>query len=144
MTQTQQIRQELVDNPDGITPMDALEKFGCFRLGARIHDIKNGVGCDPLDVETINETKGGKTYARYKAADNSGGVEVNYSPKLPKYVKKLAQAGEPITARMGTVGEVIPALRRTLCLDCSTNFVTGKTFYGKCDNCGKTKTVVTQ
>ena len=41
---------------NGITPMDALDLFGCFRLGARIADIKKmgydivtervkGVGC---------------------------------------------------------------------------------------------------
>lgn len=69
MKQTQQIREYLLEHPEGITPIDALNLFGCFRLGARIWDIKHGVGCDPLEIETVNETKGGKTYARYKKAE---------------------------------------------------------------------------
>lgn len=68
MTQASQILDYLLNHPEGITPLEALEKFGCFRLGARIHDIRNGntPSGKAYPVETINETKGGKTYARYK------------------------------------------------------------------------------
>lgn len=31
---------EYLKEGNGITPMDALDLFGCFRLGARIADIK--------------------------------------------------------------------------------------------------------
>lgn len=43
-----------------ITPMDALNKFGCFRLGARIADLKK----DGYDIKT-RIAKGGKNYAIY-------------------------------------------------------------------------------
>lgn len=33
---------------DTITPMDALQKFGCFRLAARIKDLRD----DGWDIET--------------------------------------------------------------------------------------------
>lgn len=69
MSVTQQIRDYLSDHPEGLTPIDALDKFGCFRLSGRIYDIKNGVGCDPLDILTETETRGGKSYARYKKAE---------------------------------------------------------------------------
>ena len=39
MTQTQQILTALQQG-DRITPIDALSRFGCFRLSARIADIK--------------------------------------------------------------------------------------------------------
>ena len=44
-----------------ITPMDALNKFGCFRLGARIADLKK----EGYDIKT-RIAKGGKNYAIYK------------------------------------------------------------------------------
>lgn len=44
-----------------ITPIEALEKYGCFRLGARIFDLKK-LG---WDIRTEKEKKNGKTYARY-------------------------------------------------------------------------------
>lgn len=39
MSQTQQILQALKSG-DKITQMDALQRFGCFRLGARILEIR--------------------------------------------------------------------------------------------------------
>lgn len=44
-----------------ITPMDALREFGCFRLGARIWDLKQ----QGQDIRRVMETRNGKTYARY-------------------------------------------------------------------------------
>lgn len=40
MTQTQGILRLLEDYPDGITAIDALNEVGCFRLAARISDLK--------------------------------------------------------------------------------------------------------
>jgi len=40
MTQAQQILQYLQDG-NSITPLEALHKFGCLRLGARIWDLRN-------------------------------------------------------------------------------------------------------
>ena len=50
---------------NGITPMDALDLFGCFRLGARIADLKK------RGYEIITEkvkVDGGKYVARYHLA----------------------------------------------------------------------------
>ncbi len=38
MTQTQWILEQLKRGP--LTPMDALNGCGCFRLGARIHELR--------------------------------------------------------------------------------------------------------
>ena len=44
-----------------ITPLEALEYCGSFRLSARIKNLRDaGYG-----IETVSETKNGKTYARY-------------------------------------------------------------------------------
>ncbi|MFA5300179.1 MAG: helix-turn-helix domain-containing protein [Lutibacter sp.] len=40
---------------NSITPIEALERFGCFRLGARIFDLKKK-GFE-IKTETVTETK---------------------------------------------------------------------------------------
>ena len=59
-TQKQQILAYL-EKGKAITPLQALNKFGCFRLAARIADLRN----DGLNIETKNVTKNGKTFASY-------------------------------------------------------------------------------
>jgi len=44
-----------------ITPIDALNKFGCLRLSARIKDLRDG----GLNIATKYVTKAGKTFASY-------------------------------------------------------------------------------
>ena len=61
MTQNQQIKSYL-EKGKSITPIQALEKFGCFRLAARISDLRN----DGLNIATKIVTKDGKTFASYK------------------------------------------------------------------------------
>ena len=46
-----------------ITPLEALEKFGCFRLGARIADLKKQ-GFD-IDTKIVKNEGTGKRYASY-------------------------------------------------------------------------------
>jgi hypothetical protein len=47
----------------GITPLDALHRFGCFRLGARIFDLRRrGWEIDSTMVKTVT----GKRIALYK------------------------------------------------------------------------------
>lgn len=46
---------------DRITPMDALARWGCFRLGARIWDLKQAGWPVQMDYMTRN----GKTFAVY-------------------------------------------------------------------------------
>lgn len=43
MTQVNEILSLMREKPEGITPLDALVEVGCFRLAARISDIK-GLG----------------------------------------------------------------------------------------------------
>ena len=61
MTQNQQIKTYL-EKGKSITPIDALNKFGCFRLAARINELRK----DGLNIATKIVTKEGKTYASYK------------------------------------------------------------------------------
>lgn len=46
---------------NSITPVDALRDFGCFRLAARIDELRQR----GHDIETIAEKRNGKKYARY-------------------------------------------------------------------------------
>jgi len=61
MTQTEMIRTHLENGRD-ITPLEALDQYGCFRLAARIDELRKA----GLDIETITETRNGKKYAKYK------------------------------------------------------------------------------
>lgn len=63
-SQASAILQHLKEG-NGITPIDALNLFGCFRLGARIADLKK-MGYD-IVTERI-KVEGGKYVARYHLA----------------------------------------------------------------------------
>jgi hypothetical protein len=60
MTQTNSILDYLKTGKS-ITPLEALDRFGCFRLGARILDIKH-LGWD-IDTEIVEQN--GKRFASY-------------------------------------------------------------------------------
>lgn len=60
-TQNQQILKHL-QTGGSITPLDALNLYGCLRLGARIYELKK----QGIKIETKYETRNGKTYARYE------------------------------------------------------------------------------
>ena len=59
-TQSQLILKHL-DAGHSITPIEALHSFGCFRLGARIYDIKQ----QGHNIETTTVKAGGKSFASY-------------------------------------------------------------------------------
>ena len=61
MSQSDQIRAALMLGRS-LTPLDALQDYGCFRLAARIADLRR----EGMDIECISETKNGKRYARYQ------------------------------------------------------------------------------
>jgi hypothetical protein len=75
MTQTETILAHL-EAGHSITPLDALREYGCFRLAARIKDLRDA----GHDVQTDWETDGEKKWARYSlrrpvpayAADGQG------------------------------------------------------------------------
>lgn len=50
-----------------ITPLEALTKFGCFRLSARIHDLRHKQGFDNIVTERVL-TSSGKYVAQYRLA----------------------------------------------------------------------------
>lgn len=45
-----------------LTPIDALNMFGCFRLGARIADLRKS----GMKIVTKYVTENGKTFAQYR------------------------------------------------------------------------------
>ena len=62
MTQAEEIRSAL-EAGERLTPLDALERFGCFRLGARIYDLRReGM---KIESEMVEDRATGKRYARY-------------------------------------------------------------------------------
>ena len=60
MSQEQQILNHLKSGR-ALTPIEALSKFGCFRLGARIHDLRNQGY--PILTRTVKSK--GKQFAEY-------------------------------------------------------------------------------
>jgi hypothetical protein len=59
-TQLLKIRKHL-ESGLSITPIEALNNYNCFRLGARIYDLKR-IG---MNIETRMITKGKKHFAEY-------------------------------------------------------------------------------
>ena len=62
MSQTSKILNHLLQGYS-ITPIEALRRFDCFRLAARIKDIRNE-GYDIITVIVDND-KGRKHFAKY-------------------------------------------------------------------------------
>jgi hypothetical protein len=57
-THTKQIKEHL-EKYGHINPLVALNEYGCFRLGARIHELRNA----GMDIKTIrDEVKGFAIY----------------------------------------------------------------------------------
>ena len=59
MSQRTEILQSLREGP--ITPLEALDKHGCFRLAARIEELRQA----GHQVVTHRVTQDGKTFAQY-------------------------------------------------------------------------------
>lgn len=65
MTQTESIYRHLL-NHGSITPLEALNLYGCMRLGARIWDLRRaGMGIRKTMESRKNADGQLKTYARY-------------------------------------------------------------------------------
>ena len=62
VTQKSKVRAHL-QSGQSITPIDALERYGCFRLAAIIHTLKNDYGMD-IKTELI-KNKYGTKYGKY-------------------------------------------------------------------------------
>lgn len=60
MKQTSEILIHLIDH-EKITPMEALNKYGCFRLASRINDLRR----EGHDIKTKMVESNGKRFAEY-------------------------------------------------------------------------------
>lgn len=73
--------REYLEAGHSITPIDALNMFGCFRLGARIADLKK----EGLDIRTeivhddVNDNR--KRWAKYSLAARPA-VDISASGEL--------------------------------------------------------------
>ena len=63
MTQTDLILRLLEERPEGITALDALNEAGCFRLAARISDLRAAGNVITSEMVTLTS---GKRVARYR------------------------------------------------------------------------------
>jgi len=61
MSQTNEILKHMQQG-NTITPIEALSLFNCFRLGARIKDLRDSGHA----ITTHKQTENGKTFARYE------------------------------------------------------------------------------
>jgi hypothetical protein len=61
-TQTDQILKHL-QGGGTLTPLEALDKFGCFRLGARIFDLKQEGHANEKEMVDVGA---GKRVAQYR------------------------------------------------------------------------------
>tara|TARA_R110000868_G_scaffold402329_1_gene678570 strand:- start:4571 stop:4774 length:204 start_codon:yes stop_codon:yes gene_type:complete len=61
MSQQNEILSHLISG-QSLTPFDALQQFGCFRLAARIRDLRD----DGHDILTEIVEQGDKRWARYR------------------------------------------------------------------------------
>ena len=65
MTQTEMILEHMQKN-GGITQADAIRLFGCYRLGARVYDLKErGIDVQKTMVPGVNRYGKRTRYARY-------------------------------------------------------------------------------
>ena len=60
-TQRQKIREALIEGRS-LTPQDAVIHFGCMRLAARIHELRE----EGMAITKDMVTKGDATFARYR------------------------------------------------------------------------------
>jgi hypothetical protein len=68
MSQLSQIRAHL-QKGNALTPMEALERFGCFRLGARIKNLREA----GIEIKTTMNRRGKKQWASYRLEAISDG-----------------------------------------------------------------------
>ena len=67
-SQTKMIKAAL-ENGAALTPLDALERFGCFRLGARIKELRDA----GMAIETRMVKRGEARVAEYRLVTSAVG-----------------------------------------------------------------------
>tara|TARA_S200002703_G_scaffold67185_1_gene58362 strand:+ start:2591 stop:2818 length:228 start_codon:yes stop_codon:yes gene_type:complete len=69
-SQIKEIRHYL-ESGGKLTPLEALDKFGCFRLAAIVHNLRE----EGLNIKTTMVKQGQKSFAEY-SIDNSDGMNL--------------------------------------------------------------------
>jgi hypothetical protein len=69
-SQLKEIRHYL-ESGGKLTPLEALDKFGCFRLAAIVHNLRE----EGLNIKTTMVKQGKKSFAEY-SIDNSDGMNL--------------------------------------------------------------------
>lgn len=65
MSDKQRVLEHLLEN-GSITPMEALERYGCYRLGARVFDLRrDGYNIQTTIVKGVDRNGEPAKYARY-------------------------------------------------------------------------------
>lgn len=100
MAQTQNQRiKEYLENGHKLTPLKALNLFGCFRLASRISDLKKqGMN---IKTEMVTDANTGKQYASYSLVLDVSSIE-NDVKDLENDLNKIAEkhVGEEYTEEL--------------------------------------------
>ncbi len=100
MAQTQNQRiKEYLENGHKLTPLEALNLFGCFRLASRISDLKKqGMN---IKTEMVTDANTGKQYASYSLVLDVSSIE-NDVKDLENDLNKIAEkhVGEEYTEEL--------------------------------------------
>ena len=78
-TQRQKIKSWL-EQGNTLTPLEALEKFGCFRLATRIFELKReGLN---IDTKIVENKATGKRYAEYRLIAAQAAQQTTETPPV--------------------------------------------------------------
>ncbi len=87
-SQKESIKQYLLTGQT-LTPLDALHKFGCFRLGARIWDLRH----EGYQIENVGSDDG--NYAVYRIKLEPEAAKQPEPVQLPPAFKASPKAEQP-------------------------------------------------
>jgi hypothetical protein len=72
MTQTDMILRHM-QTFGSITPVEALKEYGCFRLAARINDLRAEYDIETTTIERVNQFGKKVRFAEYRLAQKPHG-----------------------------------------------------------------------
>jgi hypothetical protein len=106
VTQTERILQYMREHPEGITALEALNDLGCFRLAARIHDLR-------AEGHQITEepysTSSAKRVSRYRLTGITQTPRTPQSKEEVKTPQPTAKLREWVCAQCGAAAAYIGA-----------------------------------
>lgn len=111
MSQVDRLKQHIRDG-NTISPLEALGVFRCFRLAARIEQLRRAPHCMAIITE-MREDKTGKRYARYQLAKCGMHVEI---ANIPNRTEWGTQEG----LEVGRLGKIVSVWPSTGCITVET------------------------